>query len=437
MKTKEVNKETIDKKDSKKGNDNHKPKLYINLKAVSDKKLQDEFYKEIEDGSITPTTFESRSFLIDQMDFFRDTYSFKQTSVERFGLNLHSNGLLKLVNDYNNQTKKESLVSPSLSSVGSKKSKKSNNKDQKKINEIKLYIEKSEKLLTKVEIANTKKTIKYLADNKNAKVAIFDLFERDSDNNIAIENKSPKTHTVVLYEKQGKYLVIDPSNATFSHILTGADENIRVCFNKKLQIYKIPEIDLDGKKIDAKIGSKFSEWRDCIDIAVKLAFNLKVNHSKLKIDDKIQIIDLDSKQNIGYIDPNSLKENHSIKTITNQTSLFNKLYYKVKQEPMRIKQSSDVLQNKKTTVLLTTLESVTSNLNKILEEKNLVHSLKDFNKKEKKLVQELFSEQDYKKLLQNELKYFSNTLSPYYGIVKDEVELLAKTEFEQIDKQFN
>lgn len=66
----------------------------------------------------------------------------------------------------------------------------------------------------------------------NASVtALVDVFERDG--NGAINAAAPATHTVLMFKQGDKYLIIDPNNAFFSHILAGASDDIRLCFNKK------------------------------------------------------------------------------------------------------------------------------------------------------------------------------------------------------------
>lgn len=90
----------------------------------------------------------------------------------------------------------------------------------------------------------------------------------------------PSMHTVVLYKKlleNGKHdiIVIDPSNFKFSKDLSKLGETLQHdALNKidipdnKTQIYKKPQ--------DKEPGPNYDQYRDCIDIAVKLAFGFNV-----------------------------------------------------------------------------------------------------------------------------------------------------------------
>lgn len=391
----------------------YKPTLYVNTSATNLSKAIEE---EIGRYSITPTTLESRNFFNTTDDhLFVDQYRCGKNSVERYGLNINSSGLLKEVEDYNLKNHKATLVAPSIASTNTKDAVKNANtiKDQKL---------ESQNILTKLEYHNTNLAIKQC--QSGYKAVLVDVFERDANNNINVDQTSllPKTHTVVLYEQLGKYLVIDPSNATFSHVLSGAHDDIRLCFSNKLQIYKG-----DGKNI----GPLHDQWRDCIDIAVKLAFNLNVNF-KLGFD-TIKVTELGG--NIGYIDFPSIKESAAIREITNQKeSIYKKLYDVVSDHPIRLKQSSEVVESKKATALLTTLESVSAKLSDILKEKGFIHSFQALEKQEKSLVDAIFAKPDYKECLKNSIHAFAKELdAPFYNIIKDEVELLA-TEFSYIDQ---
>ncbi len=114
----------------------------------------------------------------------------------------------------------------------------------------------------------------------NSNVVLVDIFEIK-------ENKYTEgVHTVCLWKKTGKdLLIIDPSNYTFSERLL-----------KPLEKQFSPEFEFDAKK---HVGDKFYEslqqgkikfenpnlngtdvnkdYRDCIDIAVKIAFSLNLS----------------------------------------------------------------------------------------------------------------------------------------------------------------
>ena len=179
---------------------------------------------------------------------------------------------------------------------------------------------------------------------------LIDFFVRDADNKVQfndtdeIETPTPKTHTAVLYNQNGKYLLIDPSNATFSYLLAGANKDLILCINEKMQIYKPLASD--------KTGYDPHKWRDCIDIAVKLAFSLNHNNNEIKV------TNIKHQQNsVEVIDFTSLQEHPAVKDITNQNSLYKVLPSDVKDYPIRSKQSSDIKESAKTTWWLKALSS--------------------------------------------------------------------------------
>ena len=92
----------------------------------------------------------------------------------------------------------------------------------------------------------------------------------------------PKVHTVLLYKMpDNQVLIIDPSNSEYTqHFVLGHNKNLiekiagegvisLVAPSKIIQIYKSPNGMLPG--------SAANQPRDCIDIAVKLAFEI-TNH---------------------------------------------------------------------------------------------------------------------------------------------------------------
>jgi hypothetical protein len=75
--------------------------------------------------------------------------------------------------------------------------------------------------------------------------------------------------------------------------------------------------------------------------------------------------------NIGYIDFQSIKENPSIKEITNQNSLYKKLPEMVEKYTTRIKQSSDTVHVKKITTWLKSVDNAFSKVSQKLDELDL------------------------------------------------------------------
>ena len=305
--------------------------------------------------SITPDTLKEIIFQNSEEDpYYGELYKYKNNEVVRYGLNTSSQELLKIAKDYNANVK-GALDTKSLTSIASEKNL------SKNIDTIKNHKINSANIITKAEFINTNNAIQCLKNG--AKTVLVDIFDRDSDGKIKIESNIPETHTVVLYEKSGKYLVIDPSNATFSYLLAGVHEDVRLCFSNKLQIYKA----------GGKTGAKSDEWRDCIDIAVKLAFSVN-NNEKLGLENKLIATELEENKKplgFGYIDLESIKSSSSVKEITNQNSLYKKLPEMVEKYAIRIKQSSDTIHVKKVTTWLKSIDHALSKTYQKLDELDL------------------------------------------------------------------
>ncbi|WPY01746.1 hypothetical protein Trichorick_01664 (plasmid) [Candidatus Trichorickettsia mobilis] len=103
-------------------------------------------------------------------------------------------------------------------------------------------------------------------------VVLVDIFERVNGIITGDENSIPKTHTVVLWKKTDKEIVlIDPSKQNFSSFLKNvlSDEKI------KIELPNLPSKDgiLYGINYN-DYSNKLIKKRDCIDIAVKIGFEL-------------------------------------------------------------------------------------------------------------------------------------------------------------------
>jgi hypothetical protein len=346
--------------------------------------------------SITPDTLNEIIFNESDQDlFYGELYKHKNNEVIRYGLNTSSQELLKMVEVYNSSIT-GTLETKSLTSIASEKN------TLKNIETIKKHKINSVSILTKPEILNTNNAIDYLKNK--AKTVLIDIFDRDADGKIRIENNIPETHTVVLYEKSGKYLVIDPSNATFSYTLAGAHEDIRLCVSNKFQIYK-PQ---------TTPGPNPDQYRDCIDIAVKLAFNLMVN-SRLGFD---SIVVKDLGDNTGYIDFQSIKDNPSIKEITNQKVMYSKLPKAVESYPMRAKQSSDVKQEKQVTTLLKYIDNAFSKVSQKIEELDLYHAKVKIGQKYTGIYEKTYTPIEYDKAV-DDLYNLAQDISDTAGIAGD------------------
>ena len=143
-------------------------------------------------------------------------------------------------------------------------------------------------------------------------VVLVDIFVRDKDGNIATDNGLPETHTVALWKKGEQLVLIDPSNTKFSSELVSPLQ--------KLSSKKIETIQVTKSKIYTH-GSEKHEVRDCVDIAVKIAFEL----NELQRKEKAEIIGIEKrminqisnqpealsklgKQHSSSLQPNAIKE---------------------------------------------------------------------------------------------------------------------------------
>ncbi|MES2215466.1 MAG: hypothetical protein V4485_05600 [Pseudomonadota bacterium] len=303
--------------------------------------------------SITPRTFVQRTLKQETSaaSRFEDEYSHGRTTVVRFGIDPHSPDVQAEITSCNARAQKPSDVK----SVASTKIPRDT--------EIQTYRDEAKKQLTQVEKTNVAEAIAHL--NKGpGKTALVDVFVRDDAGKIDPTN--PEIHTVLLFAQadvttgQSKYLVIDPSNSCFSHILAGGNDDIRVCFNKKFQIYKP----------FGAAGPNPDQWRDCIDIAVKLAFSIEVN-AKLFPTMRIDVQELAS--NIGEIDPTSLSASFAVREITNSKAMNDKLPKLVESYPVRVKQSSNVAEEKQTTSVLASMRHAVEELKSMIQSMGLSH----------------------------------------------------------------
>jgi len=270
------------------------------MKRTSD---YDSIHKEaVKKRSITPDTYKGVEFSEDTI-FYMDEYQYKDSvtsHVMHFGINIYIKGLAEEINEHN---KKQKEISESKLT--------SNTNNHKAISQ--------NTSLTKYEALIAEKALNYLKENK-LKTVLIDVFERDKSGIVS----SLETHTAVLYNNgtNEKVFVIDPSNPQFSSHIANFHTSIQVDYSDKLKIYQPPE------KANEKglIGSKASQWRDCVDIAVKIAFGL--NKSPV-LNDLKAIMSSEAVQTIS----NSYKMNDSI-----PDEIQDKGFVKI---PFRIQQKSN------------------------------------------------------------------------------------------------
>ena len=280
------------KKDSSVQNLSYKkPHLYIKIDDKDVFEYKDEaMEEEISGGSITPTTFKSR-ILDSGLNWYVDKYSYKNNEVMRFGINYKN----IIIND------KDSLIlDEKVELYNPKKQKSKNSQSTVGIEQIAKSI--SHHFLEKELL---EKSINYLLESNNdTNTVLVDIFARDNGG-IKKDQENidcPEIHTVVLYKNpiklgQNKHevLVIDPSNFSFSSHLSNLNGQIFhknlfeiITLHKMLQIYKANDSN--------NIGSDFNQYRDCTDIAVKIAFGLNgkkdlvINLNEIREVDSIKFI---------------------------------------------------------------------------------------------------------------------------------------------------
>lgn len=168
---------------------------------------------------------------------------------------------------------------------------------------------------TDIEKNIVNNAIQHLKDT-NSKTILVDVFPRtlkqtESNKVGTIDlTKGVESHTALLYNNGTNILIIDPNNPQFSAFL----QNINPCIQSSY-------------RADDKIYTRHGEsgpdlWRDCIDIAVKLAFVL--NHSKE-----------------NYKDIKSIIESKYVKSLSNNDLLDNDIFYS-EFVPIRKKQTSNL-----------------------------------------------------------------------------------------------
>ena len=285
------------------------------------------------------------SFTEDETLFIKKyQYNNSETSqVLRLGINNLNDKIKQVVVTHNNS--EHNLVkenNPALSNFSKITSKKDN---------LLTYIEYAKANITKIEeyIINYAKTI--LSDKHPT--ILLDLFARD-DNSGCIkynEDGSVETHTIVLYKQKNLYLVIDPSKATFSDILVGTGNDVVICLDKEFQIYK----PSDNKNI----GHGQMQWRDCIDISVKLAFYINKYNPMIEL----QEVEIGkTKEKYFVTERSSLQKCSFVEDITNNSAINQSLPSEIKMYAFRSQQSSNITEQKISSIWLKVMHAVHKNV---------------------------------------------------------------------------
>lgn len=199
---------------------------------------------------------------------FRDIYYANNSNVSYFGINMVNMGssisdALKNISATIINT--EEVSSSKITSTKPSSGKKSKSADDKPL------------LLHPLEILIIKKAVSFLENNK---VVLVDIFERNHDGSI---KEQLETHTIVLFKQIvggsniTQFVIIDPTNSNYSKHLASSFNQARIfgqehpnvtilVSTKELEIYK----PYDNKNV----GPNAFQYRDCTDIAVKIACGL-------------------------------------------------------------------------------------------------------------------------------------------------------------------
>lgn len=303
------------------------------------------------------------NFLQDNSIFIKK-YQYKESptsGVVRFGINLKHKELINQLNEYNQNLNTTLELNPSDA-----KSNISNETNYKAFSE--KYIS-----LTSYEKSALGSAIDYLNNSPDNKTVLIDVFKRESKQVTDPKNKKKvitnvgeinvkelDTHTTLLYKTiENKILVVDPNNPIFSAHVAKFSGNILATStaNNKYKIYTpIGEDTEIGKELKEKFNSITGfnkvQYRDCIDVAVKIAFSL-------------------TKDDTQYKQIEEILNSTAIKLITN-----NKAIDKISSEKFiasnRLKQASDYNKVIESNMKLTSINAIQSDKDKYsLEKLNL------------------------------------------------------------------
>lgn len=324
------------------------------------------------------------------LSIFSDIYSNNSgNTVFRYGLN--SSVLVDTVKSYN------TALQQKVSAL-SQKSGKSNKPELPKT------------ILHPLEIITTIKAISFMVEEK--KTALIDIFARDDKEQIQfdIKTKLPETHTIVLYKNNdNNIIVIDPSNSTFSKYLASEMSNLLVSGKLMDQTLRVPTNEIKIYTPSKNIGPNPDQYRDCIDIAAKIAFGLN--------------------KNADPIDISKIIELPTIKEITNQ-KLINEAFI-TDYGAARLRQAS----NDK-------IRNVTDKImNKLYQQRKSVAQYKDSEELTSKLIEndidsfkKPYESDSYKKGLNNLITTFCDNVSIIDNYIKQDITLLGQ-EIDIIDEQ--
>ena len=246
---------------------------------------------------------------------------------------------------------------------------------------------KLQKLIHPIEIFMLREAIAKL-EQKMYQAVLIDIFSRDKEGNIKPDphdREKPDIHTIVLYvqakEKSPKIkqiIIIDPTNSDHSTHITLKENSLRLFLGKTEPIELTPSYKAQPYTIPQKgdHGPQPHQYRDCTDIAVKIAFNLNRYPER--------------------IDPKNLDRSEVIFNITNRLET-NQISEKLKSCPFRIKQTSDLSVSRSINSLLNSANK----LNKLCVELNFTGLAKTIDDEITDILQTQHEYQDYLKVTKN------------------------------------
>jgi len=351
--------------------------IHLNkLKGVKDTKQIHEKLN-LHKRSITPDTLKEIVFEESEQGlYYKEYYDYNGNKVTRLAIN-YSN--IKADLD------RKKILGESTDLIDTTQ------KAEKSVKSSQYKLEDAEKVVHhSLEVKLIQQAISQLLDRAD-KTILVDIFARENGAVKVLKDYIPETHTVVLYknpakEEKHEIWVIDPSNFLFSSHLFNLNGIVKhellskiTTLHKGLQIYT-PIKDNTGPYPD--------QYRDCIDIAEKLAFGL----NKIKA---------------STIDIKDIKNHDVIKMISNEPDIDGDIIFK--NIPVRIKQASDIKQVEK----FNNIEKVMSK--NIQMTKKFHIKLTDFIKNAYKEI--INTEHDYSKIEQKLL----NLNQEYISVLSSEL----------------
>lgn len=304
-------------------------------------------------GSITPTSFIGIEDVSDVENVYCATYQCGKQVALHFGIRNDARGIVAVhaadstasisVDDGTNAGAGDGAGAGAKSVKTAQSSKSKSTKVQKAIAE---KVQPEE-----VEIDALQQAINHLLSGDSVAVLV-DILAREAGVIKAPIEGAYEVHTVVLYcnpadEDTHIVTVIDPSNFLFSLHLSNDVVTTRITHGTLEKIVVIPWAKGQIYKSNKETGPAPDQFRDCVDIAVKLAFGFNAQEEPLKILTKKDVI-----------------QNPVIQCISNNNGIDRHWEYQV---AGRMKQASewgvvDMFHNcsQKMTTLLAALEEIES-----------------------------------------------------------------------------